>query len=150
MKTEIYNIKNDIKVMFVQATALEPEAFQEAFNQLEVKLSTKASSGDQARRSFLDGYEVYGKTAMEDGQVVYRACAKESVEGESNEAGLPVDIVEAGVYNSLLLENWTEKMPQISTIFGEMLALPETEPSSICLEYYKDNNEMIMLVKRKI
>ena len=149
MKTEVYNIENDIKVMFVQATELEPEAFQEAFNQLEVKLSGKATGQKQAWRSFLEGYQVYGKTGMEDGKVVYRACAKENVEGESKDAGLPLDIIEAGAYNSLILENWTEKMPQISTIFGEMLALPETKPSSICLEYYKDNNEMVLLVKRK-
>ena len=148
METREFEISEDIRIMCVAADSF-PAGVQDAYSQLESILTGKSSSPADSWRYHLDGYEVYGLTKMEQGKMVYKACAKECFEGEAESHHLAVDTIPAGKYICFSLIGWQEKKEGIATIFHHLFSLPEaSKTAGICLEYYKSPVEVVLMVKR--
>ncbi len=132
---EKYNLSNDVKVFGIQVKTF-PSGVAEAFHDLIKK------TGDESR-------SYYGISEFKDGKMVYYAAAEEKFTGEAEKYEYERFSIEKGDYLATTLDDWKNKTNCIKDIFSEIIKDPAVNKTKPAIEWYKDENEMMCLVKMK-
>ena len=133
METTLYEIETDILTFCIKVEDI-PAGINAAFEKLGELLKG------------FDGREVYGITGCEEGTLTYRACVTELRPGEARQFNLPYYHIPKGKYICTILKNWRQHLPEVNPIFHELMQHPEAAKGAICLEYYKDDDEALLMV----
>ncbi len=119
----------DIKVMFVVSPS-GPQGAGEAFDGLEARLPS------------LKARKFYG--TMLNGE--YRACVALEPQDSPGAMGLETSIIPGGVYARRKLERWSESLPEIGEIFGELAAEYPRDPARPNVEFYRSQKELLLFM----
>ncbi len=132
---EIYNQTKNIKVFGLQVKTF-PLGIGEAFEALA--------------KSITDGYNrsYYGISYFnEAGQIVYKAAAQETYEGEAKKYDYDQYLIEKGEYLMEPVKDWRKKTDCIKDIFHTMMEDSRAGDTSTCIEWYIDDDDMLCLIK---
>lgn len=135
MEVQPCDIPADILTFYIQVNNF-PEGINDAF----IKLGELTGG--------FEGREIFGVSAMIDGKMIYRACAKERHPGEGSKYQLPYYTIPKGKYISTTLKNWRQHLNEINGIFAKLMQHPNAKKQSIVLEYYKNEDEAILMLER--
>ena len=120
---------DDIPVMFV-VSPTGPQGAGEAFDRLEARLPS------------LKGRKFYG--TLLNGE--YRACVALEAQDSPAAMGLDTWIIPGGVYARRKLPRWSERLPEIGKIFGELAADYPRDPARPNIEFYRSQKELLLLM----
>lgn len=132
MKT--INLPKDITIFGMQVKSF-PSGISEAFDKL-VKMIPGGFN-----RSY------YGISYMENGKMIYYAAAEELNPGEAEKFSCKRMTIEKGTYLTDSLNNWRSKTDQVKDIFGKLVADERTDKTTPGVEWYKDESEMLCMIK---
>lgn len=130
---EKYNLRNDVKVFCTTARSF-PDGIQEAFMKIEQLLP-----GDN--RTF---YGISYKNT--EGEIVFKAAISENFEGESKRYDFETFIIPKGEYLAETI-NWRENPEMIAKTFQQLLADPRLDKNFPRVEWYKNNDEVVCMVR---
>lgn len=135
---EKLTLEKNLNVFGIEVTTF-PAGIGEAFDEL-IK-----QTGDRAgKRNY------YGVSSMsKDGKVIYKAVAEEKYEGEADKFNYEKEVIEGGNYLYKTLYHWTNKTGMIKDIFHEMMHDEHVDTMKPCVEWYKNDEEMLCMVKAK-
>ena len=134
---EKYILKYDLKVMGIQVKSF-PEGIGATFD-------TLAEALGGFNRSF------YGVCYMDaGGKLIYKACAEELHEDEAEKYNCERLKIEKGEYLTVTLKDWLTKTGSINGIFHKMMGDHRVDKTKPCVEWYKNDNEMVCMVKAKM
>ena len=133
---EKYTLSNDKKVFGIRVKTF-PLGIGEAFGSLAEMIS--------------EGYDrsYYGIGQMMNNEVVYIAAAEEKYEGEAEKYNCESYTIEKGEYLIEMIRDWRQKTDSIKDVFNEMMRDTRFDNTQPCIEWYKDDDEMLCLVKSK-
>lgn len=131
---EKYNFPDDVKVFGFQAKTF-PHGIGEAFAEL-IKMLPE---GDQR--------PYYGISECTKEGFIYKAAALETYDGEAEKYGCEKYVVEKGEYLTETVLDWRSKTNCINSVFGEIFKDEHCDKSKPCIELYKNEEEMICMVK---
>ena len=134
MEVNKQEITGDILTFYIKAETF-PEGIDDTFKKLGELING------------FDGREAYGVSGCFDGALIYRACVKEQYPGEAQKYNLPYYIIPKGKYLCTILKDWREHLPEINQIFHQLMENLNTVKGSICLEYYKNEEEALLMVQ---
>lgn len=120
---------DDIKVMFV-VSPNGPLGAGKAFDMLEARLPS------------LKGRKFYG--TMLNGE--YRACVAIERQDAPASMGLETWTIPGGAYVRRKLEGWSERLPEIGTIFGALAAEYPRDPARPNVEFYRSQKELLLFM----
>lgn len=132
---ENINLQNDLKVFGVQVKDF-PEGIGEAFDALVQMLGG-------FNRSF------YGISKFYNGKMLYYATAEETYHGEAEKYNGHGYIIEQGEYLTETINNWRNKTNCIKDVFEEMGRDNSVDKTKPAIEWYKNDDEMLCMVKTK-
>lgn len=128
-------LRNDVRTFGFQVKSF-PQGIQEAFDTL-IEMVPEGL-----------GRSYYGISYMDDQNgIVYIAAVEEKKDGEAEENGCERYTIERGTYAVSTLRNWRQKTDTIKDIFHEMMDEPHIDHTKPCIEWYKDDDEMLCMVK---
>jgi predicted transcriptional regulator YdeE len=131
-----YTLNEDVKVI-CQTVDSFPFGIKEAFDALI------ASFG-------MAGREFYGISYMdEECQIIYKVAVSAFNDDEELKPGYEPFTIRKGNYLSETLKNWMAKTDKIKDIFGVLMEDPSYDNSSPCVEWYRNDGEMLCMVKSK-
>jgi len=133
---ETFTLSHDLKVFGFQVKDF-PSGIGEAFD----KLVNMIPGG------FDRPY--YGISEMCKEGMVYRAVALENYEGEAETYHCERFIIEKGEYAAVTLLDWRKNLGSIKEIFHEMHNDPHVDKTKSCVEWYKNDDEMVCMMKLK-
>ena len=133
---ERYTLRNDVKVFGVEVKTF-PNGIGETFDSL-VKMLPGGFD-----RSF------YGISFMKDGVMTYVAAAEEKFNGEAEKYTCERYTIEKGEYLTVRINEWRKKTDQISKVFHEMMRDPGADKTKPGVEWYKDDDQMLCMVRTK-
>ena len=134
---EDYNIREDIKVMYVTASSF-PDGVEAAHQKLHKMLAL-----NEKRRFF-------GISRPEgDGKIVYKAAAEELNLGETESLGLEVFVIDKGTYLSERVTDFMSDIPSIGKTFQKLLEQPDLNPNGYCLEIYVGKDVLCLVGLKK-
>jgi predicted transcriptional regulator YdeE len=134
---ETFNLKRDIKV-FGQQVVRFPQGVKEAFDEL-VHIVPEG-----LKRAY------YGISKMDkDGNIMYYAAVEETVDGEGKKYGYDYYTIEHGKYLAEPVKDWQANIACIKDVFGEMMKDKRYDETKPCVEWYKDDKEMLCMLKTK-
>lgn len=131
---EKYVIRHDVKVFCTTAVSF-PDGIQDAFIQLGRMLP------GIERRTF---YGISYKNAI--GDIIYKAAIAESCKGEADKYTIETFLIRSGTYLTETV-NWRKKPGKIEITFNKLLANPDLDVNSPCLEWYINDEEVICMVR---
>ncbi len=129
-----YNIENNVKVFGMKVKTF-PNGIGEAF-ELLMKILDEGFN-----RSY------YGIAEMKENQMIYKAVAAEKYDGESEKYNLEKSVIEGGTYFTETIKDWRNNTDCIKDVFQEMMKSSQVDKSKPCIEWYKNNNEMLCMMK---
>jgi len=130
-----YNLEHNINVFGIQVHSF-PEKIGEAFEQLVKMLH------DDYNRAY------FGVSWMEaDGSITYIAAAEEKYEGEHSKYPCIQYSIEKGNYLAEVIKDWRKKTDCIKDVFHEMMQDGMASKTGACIEWYKDDDEMLCMIK---
>jgi uncharacterized damage-inducible protein DinB len=131
---EKYELPNDVTVFGFEVKTF-PNGIGEAFEKLAKMLP--------------EGYDrlYYGIAEMRNGEMVYKAATLENFEGEAEKYGLQTYTIEKGEYLAETVVEWTKKTACIKDVFMELVKDERAEKGKPCIEFYKNMDEMLCMVK---
>ena len=131
-------IENDVKFFGIEVKTF-PTGIGEAFDELIKK------TGDRAgERNY------YGISSVNnDGKMIYKAVTEEKYDGEADKFNYEKDSIEKGEYLYKTLYHWQNKTNLIKDIFSEMMHNEQVDTMKPCVEWYKNDDEMLCMVKVK-
>jgi len=134
---ERYTLQYDQKVFGIRVKTF-PLGIGEAFGSLAEMIS--------------EGYDrsYYGLSQISDAEIIYIAAAEEKYEGEAQKYNCEEYTIEKGEYLMELIRDWRKKTDSIKDVFHEMMQDSRFDNTSQCIEWYKDDDEMLCLVKSKM
>ena len=128
--------ENDIKVFGIEVKTF-PSGIDEAFKELIDK------TGDDA-----GAREYYGISSMNsNGKIIYKAVAEEKYDDEAKKYTYPESTIEKGEYFFETLKDWKNNTACIKDIFNEMMKDDRVNKTKPCVEWYKNGEEMLCMVK---
>ncbi len=133
---ETYQVNKNIHVFGLQVKTF-PKGIGEAFAELVKKLPGGFN------RSY------YGIAYMENNTPFYFATAIETYDGEAKEYGYENYDIKKGKYITVTVTGWRNKTDTIKDVFAEMMKDNRYDMSSPCIEWYKNENEMLCMLKTK-
>ena len=83
------------------------------------------------------------------GRMIYKAVAEEKFEGEAKKLNYDDGVIEKGKYLFEILYHWQNKICLIKDIFYSMMNDDHVDKTKPCIEWYKNDDEMLCLVKAK-
>lgn len=104
----------------------------EVFEKLESKLPT------------LKGRKFYGVLEGSPKNGIYRACVAQEPGDNSKE--FEKWIIPGGKYGRAKIEDWEKHIESIASIFSEIADKYKTDPNRPCIEFYKSQKELILLL----
>ena len=135
---EKLTLEKDLNVFGMEVTAF-PGGIGEAFDQL-----IKQTGDCAGKRNY------YGVSSMnKEGRITYKAVAEERYDGEAAKFNYEKGIIEKGQYLYKTLYHWVNKTNMIKDIFNEMMQDELVDTMKPCVEWYKNNEEMLCMVKSK-
>ncbi|HEX7902979.1 MAG TPA: hypothetical protein VF487_03790 [Chitinophagaceae bacterium] len=132
---EIFQLKDDIRVFCITATSF-PQGIMEAFEKLEKLLPTREG------RTFFGLSQPGGR-----GTIIYKAAVQEKYNGEGEQYGCETITIQKGTYLTELITGWQKRIPAIGEIFQQLLADPRLDMNSFCVEWYKNETDVLCMVK---
>lgn len=121
---ELFNLDRDINTLYVQASSF-PDGIGEAYHRLG------ALGPDFHARTY------YGISFMgENGEIIYRAAAEESFEGEAKQLGCETFLIKKGTYVSKYIRVFHDNIPEMGKTFQEMVRDPRIDQNGACIEVY--------------
>ncbi len=133
---EKYNLKDDVKV-FGTTVKTFPAGVGEAFDSL-----VKMIPGGFNR-------PYYGIAEMNGSKMNYYATALETFDGEAEKYHCEEHIIEKGDYLGETVKDWRNKTDCIKDVFKDILRDGRVDATKPAVEWYKDNEEMVCMVKMK-
>jgi hypothetical protein len=131
---EKYIISKDLHVFgFVVDTF--PQGIDEAFQSLVNSVPGGFT------RSF------YGISKMERDHMIYIAAAEEIEPEEASKNKYQRYCIDKGEYLTVTIRDWRNKTGTINGVFQRMMQDHRIDRSKPCVEWYKDNSEMVCMVK---
>jgi predicted transcriptional regulator YdeE len=132
---ETFTLKEDLRVLGVKVTTI-PKGIGEAFDAL-VKMLPGGFD-----RSY------YGIAEMNHkGEMIYKAAALEKYDGEAEKYNCERFTIEKGEYLAVTLRDWRKKTDSIKSVFQKMIEDNRVDKRKPCIEWYKNDDEMICMVK---
>ena len=132
---ETYIIKNNIQAFGFQVKTF-PNGIGDAFD----KLIEMVPEG--LNRSY------YGISYMtSDNEVVYIAAVEEKNNGEAESNKCERYTIEQGKYLAVTVRDWRKKTDTIKDVFHSMMNEKGIDKSKPCVEWYKNDDEMLCMVK---
>lgn len=131
---EKYTIENDIKVFGVRVPSF-PSGIGEAFESLVSRIPG----------GFTRSY--YGIGKIEGDQISYVATAEERNENEAQIYQCKRYTIEAGEYLTIAVHEWRKKTDSIKDVFHELMQDPRTDKLKPCIEWYKNDVEMLCMMQ---
>jgi hypothetical protein len=132
MKT--ITIPKDISVFGIQVRTF-PNGVGEAYDKL-----VKMIPGGFSR-------PYYGISYMENGKMIYYAAAEELNPGEAEKYSCERLSIKKGKYLAEELLNWRSKVHQVKDIFQRLVADERTDKTTPGVEWYKNEEEMLCMIK---
>ena len=132
---EVLNLKKDLKVFGVQVNTF-PLGIKEAFDYLV------ESVPEGPDRNY------YGISHMDGEKVVYIAAVEEKDEREAQKYNCQKYVIEKGDYLTENIVNWMQKTDSIKDVFHVIMQNPQADCKQPCVEWYKNDNEMVCMVKK--
>lgn len=132
---EKYNFNNDVKVFGLQVKTF-PSGIGEAFDELIKKTGDCAGARDY-----------YGISEFKDGKWIYYAVAEEKFTGEAQIYNYEELKIEKGEYLTNTVFEWRRKTECIKDVFSEIIQDARVNKTKPAIEWYKNDNEMMCLVK---
>ncbi len=133
---EIYNLVNDIPVFEFQLKTF-PSGISEAFDELIKK------TGDIAGDRSYFGIIKPGN----EGKTCYFVAAEEKEPGEAEKFNYDTYTIESGEYLITRINDWRTKTGSIKDVFHEIFQDSRVDKKMPCVEWYKNENEMLCMVK---
>lgn len=90
----------------------------------------------------------YGISYVMGEAVVYIAAAIENYAGEAEQYNCDRYTIEKGDYLAVTVKDWRKKTHTIKDVFGDMLKDTCPDQDRPCIEWYKDDAEMVCLVRK--
>lgn len=128
-----YTLDKDINAICVTAKSF-PDDITGAFDRL------KALLPDANNRT------LYGISRPENGKIVYRAAAEGTLD-EAKKSGIDSFTIKAGKYITETIHDWQAHMEQITSTFQALLDQPNIDPIGACVEWYKNDKELVCMVR---
>jgi hypothetical protein len=131
---ETFHLKEDLNVLGFQVKTF-PTGIGEAFDALIEMLQGRVN------RAF------YGISYASQEGIVYLATAVENYTGEAERYNCEQYTIVKGEYLTTTVRGWRKKTNTIKDVFGVLLqhACPDT--ARPCVEWYKDDDEMLCMVR---
>jgi predicted transcriptional regulator YdeE len=132
---ETFTIKKNIETFGFQVKTF-PDGIGEAFDSL-IKMVPEGLN-----RSY------YGISYMTpDNSVVYIAAVEEKNKGEAERNKCERYMIEQGKYLAVTVKDWRQKTDTIKDVFHGMMEEENIDHSKPCVEWYKNDDEMLCMVK---
>ena len=132
---ENYKLKNDINVFGFEVKTF-PNGISDAFDSLVKKIP----------EGF--GRDYYGITFRNpENKMVYVATAVEKEQGEAEKYQCDRYTIKKGDYITETLWDWRKKTDLIKYVFERLFHVAQGNPTGPCVEWYKDDNEMVCMVR---
>ncbi len=133
---EIYTLANDMHVIEFEVKSF-PSGISEAFDELINK------TGDCAGARSYFGIIKPGKT----GKTGYYVAAEEKDPGEAEKFNYDTYTIENGEYLIMKINDWRTKTGSIKDVFQELFQDSRVDKKMPCVEWYKNENEMLCMVR---
>jgi hypothetical protein len=130
MTLEIIELVQAIETFCISTTDI-PGGIPVVFRELEGRVGS------------LKGKKFYGAVTCDGRDLLYRACVKK--EPGMNLPGTSEYIIPAGKYARTVMNDWQSRIPMIKETFIQMMKHSEPDHSRPQVEYYRSNNELILL-----
>ena len=135
---EKITLDQDLKVFGIEVKTF-PGGIGEAFDELIEK------TGD-----YSGARNYYGVSSMnDDSKMIYKAVAEEKFDSEAEKYNYEESTIEKGRYLVEGLKDWRNKTGLIKDIFHKMLQDDRADKMKPCIEWYKNDDEMLCMVKAK-
>ena len=132
---ETYVIKKNIEAFGFQVKTF-PKGIGEAFDSLIEMVP------ERLNRSY------YGISYMApDNKPVYIAAVEEKNKGEAERNKCERFTIEQGKYLAVSVKDWRKKTDTIKDVFHEMMNEKNIDHSKPCVEWYKNDDEMLCMLK---
>ena len=131
---EKHTIDKDFYLICVRATSF-PDGITEAFQKLE---QIDPSLANRTR---------YGISHGNKNGIIYWAAVEEAFSGEGYTFGLEQYTIKKGVYATETLKNIKGKEERIGRAFEKLLNHPKLDRLGECIEWYKNDHEVMCLVR---
>jgi len=135
---EIYLQQKEVSVFYVTATSF-PDGVKEAWEKLH-----KMIQATKGRNFFGISH------GNENGGITYKAAVEESFPNEAEKYGCGTSIIPQGEYLSITIHDYMNHLPLIGQAFRRLLAYPELDDITPCVEWYKSDKEVISIVRKKM
>lgn len=132
---ETVRIPHDLSLFCVQAASF-PEGIKAAFEKMEGAVE------NAAERTYF-GISHLGP----GGRIVYKAAVPERYPGEGQESGYETFLLKQGVYLAETIADWRKDEASIGRTFSTMLADSRLDPRGCCVEWYRNDREVVCLVR---
>ncbi len=136
MEPQITEITEDIKTFYAHTYDV-PMGIPAVFDSLAKKVPD------------IDDHHLYGVTACTGDKLIYMACLKEATDGEGEKYELPYYTIPKGKYLYITLHDWRNHVREVSRMFDELMKLPDVKKGAICLEDYRSDDELWLMVEHK-
>ena len=131
---DLYTLHNDVKVFGSKVNTF-PVGIKEAFDELVKVLPPE------------DKRFYYGISECTKEGIVYIAATAETFEGEGAKYGFENFTIQQGEYLAVTVFDWLAKTHCIKDVFEEMFKDVRADRSKPCIEIYKNDDEMVCMVK---
>lgn len=132
---ENYQLKKDINVFGFEVKTF-PNGIGEAFDAL-VKMIPEGFGRDYYGITFRDS----------ENKLVYLATALETEQGEAEKYKCDRYTIKKGDYVTETVWDWRKKTDLIKYVFERLFHSVQGTPTGPCVEWYKDDNEMLCMVR---
>lgn len=128
----LYHLEKDVRVLYKDVPTF-PLGIKEAFDELYGRFR---------------GRNFYGISHMDkSGRVIYKAAVETFGTQEPEQYGYRSFIIPKGDWLAEKVTGWMSKTDQLKEHFGQLMKDPRFDPSVDCVEWYKDEKEMLVMVK---
>jgi hypothetical protein len=91
----------------------------------------------------------YGISKMTDKGMHYMAAALEISKSEAEQCHCERATIEHGEYLAETVKDWRSKTDSINGVFHTLLQDPKADNTKPCVEWYKNDQEMVCMVKTR-
>jgi hypothetical protein len=130
-----YVIENDIELMVEKSND-----FGQDIAQSFVRLAEKIGHQNEKR-------DCYGLITKSEMKTIYYAGFTQVNPNEAKDKNIETMNLPKGNYQSILIENWNQKLLEIGPTFDQILKSGKVDTMSPCIEFYKSESELICMVK---
>ena len=124
---------DELTLMYVEAESF-PDGIKASWDQLEKLVNSP------------NHRVYYGLSKCIETKLIYRACVVPLDDDEPKRLGLKTITIPPSSYAAKKLINWPSKIPMFGTIFDELFKKYSTNKDLFAVEYYKDMEEVILMV----